>query len=188
MPAALPPDFDPSLPLTGRRENFAREYPKDRNGLRAGLRAGYSEKSAAQEASRLLKDPKVLARIDYLRKDITSKHILTATETMEEVTRLATIDIADFMEVSPNGVAKVKDLAKLPPGAGKAIRKIKQKVTSTRRGITVTTEIELWNKDPMLALLAQHHNQLKPADQKPEGVEDRMKALADKLEKAHVSG
>lgn len=45
--------------LTDKQKRFVREWLVDMNGTRAALRAGYSEKSAAQTASRLMKDPAV---------------------------------------------------------------------------------------------------------------------------------
>lgn len=45
--------------LTEKQKRFVREWLVDMNGTRAALRAGYSEKSAAQTASRLMKDPAV---------------------------------------------------------------------------------------------------------------------------------
>jgi phage terminase small subunit len=47
-----------------RYEKFACEYAIDRNGTRAAIAAGYSERSAAQQASELLRIPKVRALID----------------------------------------------------------------------------------------------------------------------------
>ena len=41
------------------RERFVREYLVDRNGTQAAIRAGYSPKTAAAQASRLLRDVKV---------------------------------------------------------------------------------------------------------------------------------
>ncbi|WP_198585325.1 terminase small subunit, partial [Escherichia coli] len=38
--------------LTDKQELFAREYLKDLNGTQAAIRAGYSEKTANEQASR----------------------------------------------------------------------------------------------------------------------------------------
>ena len=46
-------------PITDKQKRFVREWLVDMNGTRAAIRAGYSEKSAAQTASRLMKDPAV---------------------------------------------------------------------------------------------------------------------------------
>ncbi|HAL7886072.1 TPA: terminase small subunit, partial [Escherichia coli] len=40
--------------LTPKQELFCREYLKDLNGTQAAIRAGYSEKTANEQASRLL--------------------------------------------------------------------------------------------------------------------------------------
>lgn len=47
--------------LTPKERRFVWEYETDWNGTRAAIRAGYSEKSAAVTASRLLKKAKVAA-------------------------------------------------------------------------------------------------------------------------------
>ena len=45
--------------LSEKQKKFVREWLIDLCGTRAAIRAGYSEKSAAQTASRLMKDPAV---------------------------------------------------------------------------------------------------------------------------------
>ncbi len=52
--------------LSGKKKAFVEEYLKDYNGTAAAIRAGYSEKSAAQQASRLLREEAVLAYRDEL--------------------------------------------------------------------------------------------------------------------------
>ena len=47
--------------LGEKQKRFVREWLADMNGTRAAIRAGYSEKSAANTASRLMKDPAVQA-------------------------------------------------------------------------------------------------------------------------------
>ncbi len=50
----------------GKKKKFVDEYIKDFNGTAAAIRAGYSENGAAQQASRLLREPKVIAYRDAL--------------------------------------------------------------------------------------------------------------------------
>lgn len=54
--------------LGEKQKRFVREWLADMNGTRAAIRAGYSEKSAANTASRLMKDPDVQAYRDELLK------------------------------------------------------------------------------------------------------------------------
>ena len=61
------------------KEKFVKEYILTGclNGTKAAINAGYSEKTAAQAASRLLKDVKILAMIDEYKKAETKKFIRT---------------------------------------------------------------------------------------------------------------
>lgn len=54
--------------LGEKQKRFVREWLIDMNGTRAAIRAGYSEKSAANTASRLMKDPDVQAYRNELLK------------------------------------------------------------------------------------------------------------------------
>lgn len=52
-----------------QHERFCQEYVVDYNGTQAAIRAGYKEKSARQQASRLLTNANILARVHELQKD-----------------------------------------------------------------------------------------------------------------------
>lgn len=54
--------------LTAKQKRFVQEWMVDFCGTRAAVRAGYSEKSAANTASRLMKDPDVQAYRNELLK------------------------------------------------------------------------------------------------------------------------
>jgi phage terminase small subunit len=60
--------------LTPKQQRFCEEYVVDCNGTQAAIRAGYSEKTAVEQASRLLINVKVGERINELQK---SKQITT---------------------------------------------------------------------------------------------------------------
>jgi phage terminase small subunit len=49
-----------------REQLFAREYLLDLNGTQAAIAVGYSSRTAAQAASRMLKKPKVRALLAHL--------------------------------------------------------------------------------------------------------------------------
>ena len=55
--------------LSAKQKKFVREWLIDLCGTRAAIRAGYSEKSAAQTASRLMRDPAVREYRDALLKE-----------------------------------------------------------------------------------------------------------------------
>lgn len=54
------------MALSEKHELFAMEYIKDLNAAQAAIRAGYSEKTARQQGSRLLTNADIRARIDEL--------------------------------------------------------------------------------------------------------------------------
>lgn len=55
--------------LKPKHERFCQEYIIDYNGSQAAIRAGYKEKSARGQASELLTNPNILARIRELQQD-----------------------------------------------------------------------------------------------------------------------
>lgn len=63
--------------LTPQQELFCQEYIVDYNGTQAAKRAGYSDKTAAVQASRLLKNAKVLSRVRAIQKERLEKLALT---------------------------------------------------------------------------------------------------------------
>lgn len=52
-----------------KHERFCQEYVIDYNGAQAAIRAGYEEKSARKQASRLLTNADILARVRELQSE-----------------------------------------------------------------------------------------------------------------------
>ena len=71
-----------------KHERFCVEYVVDHNGSRAATRAGYSEKTAAQQASRLLTDAKIRARIAELDTAVIEKVVGSAEWIVEQAVAL----------------------------------------------------------------------------------------------------
>lgn len=72
--------------LTPKQKRFADEYLVDCNGSKAAIRAGYSQKSSAVSASRLLANPAVRAYIDCELAKIHNKNIADAEEVLAFLT------------------------------------------------------------------------------------------------------
>ena len=68
--------------LNERHQRFADEYLIDLNATRAAIRAGYSEKTAAAQASRLLKDVNISAYIRQRMGNQQEETIASADEVM----------------------------------------------------------------------------------------------------------
>lgn len=74
--------------MTKRHEVFVTEYLKHFNASEAARTAGYSERTAGEQASRLLKDARIKAAIDRRYREIIGpmeKHIKDVIHTFEDV-------------------------------------------------------------------------------------------------------
>ena len=72
--------------LNEKQQRFADEYLIDLNATRAAIRAGYSEKTAAAQAARLLKNVNVSAYIKEKMADQREDTIASADEVMRYLT------------------------------------------------------------------------------------------------------
>lgn len=88
----------PKLFLNDKQEMFCREYITDFNGTKAAIRAGYSEKSAAEQASELLTKPKIQERVDTLIEE--RARALTVTQDWV-ISRLQEVARRCLQEVRP---------------------------------------------------------------------------------------
>lgn len=72
-----------------KHEKFCHEYIKDMNATQAAIRAGYSEKTAGAQASKLLKIVNIKTRVAELREAYFNENIMTAQQVEYELTRIA---------------------------------------------------------------------------------------------------
>ena len=70
--------------LIPKIDRFVDEYMVDLNGTQAAIRAGYSAKTAAQQASRLLKNVKVQQTIATRQKDLAEKRAWDVDRLVDE--------------------------------------------------------------------------------------------------------
>jgi phage terminase small subunit len=108
--------------LTPRRWEFVRQYVALNNGSAAARRAGYSERSASSEASRLLKNDEVVAAVEWYRASEAERLGVTAERVLAELAAIAFADLGDYVRVV-KGVP-VLDMSELPAGATRAIASI----------------------------------------------------------------
>lgn len=91
--------------LTPKQERFCLEYLKDLNGKQSAIRAGYSKKTANEQASRLLTNVNVRAFIDSKKAKVEEKTLITVERV---VTNLVEIEercrqAVPVMERGPDG-------------------------------------------------------------------------------------
>lgn len=71
--------------MTGKMERFCQEYVIDYHGTEAAVRAGYSDRRAAAQASTLLKRGDIMERIAELQKEQTQRLGLSADRVVMEL-------------------------------------------------------------------------------------------------------
>ncbi|HHX7278552.1 TPA: terminase small subunit [Yersinia enterocolitica] len=74
--------------LTDKQELFAREYLKDLNATQAAIRAGYSEKTAQVQSSRLLSNVMVQQRVSELAAERNSRVGIDADYVLRQAVKL----------------------------------------------------------------------------------------------------
>lgn len=74
--------------LNPRQERFAQQYVIDGNGTRAAITAGYAEGAAHVQATRLLKDAKVKARIAELQAEAAKRNAVTIDGLLTQLAQL----------------------------------------------------------------------------------------------------
>ncbi|ENH5964863.1 terminase small subunit [Escherichia coli] len=98
--------------LTDKQELFAREYLKDLNGTQAAIRAGYSEKTANEQASRLLANVNVQKFVAELKSARVEQTGIDAAYVLRRLVEIDQMDVLDIL--MQNGELKpIKDWPKV---------------------------------------------------------------------------
>lgn len=105
------------MALTKKQQLFANEYLKDLNAKQAAIRAGYSEKTAYSQGSRMLNNVELKKYIDSQLERIKSEQIADVTEVVTYLTsvmRGETESEVVVVELMGDGISKAKNIKKLP--------------------------------------------------------------------------
>jgi phage terminase small subunit len=141
---------------------FCDNYLIHFNGAKAAEDAGYSKKTAAQQASRLLTKVKVQDYLQYRKEKIAEKLQYSQERTMLEIARVAFGDIRNLFTV--DGALKgIKDLDDDAAAIISSVEVIEEEVTakdieSDEKIVAGTTKkVKLWDKMKGLEMLAKHY-------------------------------
>ncbi|KVI72179.1 terminase [Klebsiella aerogenes] len=100
------------MALTDKQEMFCREYLVDLNATQAAIRAGYSDKTAQEQSSRLLSNVMVQNRISVLKSERNEQVGVDAAYVLRRLTEIDQMDVLDVLLA--NGELKpVKDWPKV---------------------------------------------------------------------------
>ena len=88
------------MSLTPKQQRFCEEYLIDLNGTQAAIRAGYSEKTAEVQGSRLLSNAKVKEYLQGKMDNRSERTEINSDRVLEEIGHSAFIDPAKYFDES----------------------------------------------------------------------------------------
>jgi len=153
--------------LTQRQDRFVVEYLRDLNATKAAIRAGYSARNADKIGSRLVGESRIAAIIAARQARRAKRADLTAERTLEEIRRLMTSDIGNYLDED----GKPVNIRNLPEDWRAPIERLKFDENGNIR------EIKLWSKTQAIHLAAMHLRLLVELREKRTDLEERIKAM-----------
>ena len=145
--------------LTEKQKAFVREYLIDFNATQAATRAGYSKKTARQAGTENLAKPAVAVAIQARVKKVDDRALVSATEVLVELGRLATVDVSDIFDDE----GQFRPIKELPEAVRRSISSIEMESVEVTdkdgNGSTVrrVKRLRFWDKKGALDSLGKHH-------------------------------
>src|SRR5262245_37073092 len=143
------------MPLTAKQTRFVAEYLVDLNATQAAIRAGYSRRSAEQQAYENLRKPEIAQAITAGKAQQLETANLSAARVLEELRRLAFTDFRTFFDADGN----LKPVEDLDDDQAACLASHEVVIKNGKAGDGQTVEIhkiKLWDKMRALELLAKH--------------------------------
>lgn len=137
--------------MTKKQKLFVEEYLIDLNATQAAIRAGYSAKTAQEQASRLLSNVMVQGSIAKAMAERSKRTGINQDRVIQELARIAFVNpqnVIDSEDASVRENATEDDLA--------CIQSVKVKMMSGEKGSSVEREVRLNDKMKALELLGKH--------------------------------
>lgn len=134
-----------------KQDAFVEEYLVDLNATQAAIRAGYSVKTASEQASRLLANVKVQTKIAKAMAERSKRTGINQDRVVLELARIAFVNPQNL--INPED-ASVRDNASEDDLA--CIQSVKVKTSFSDKGDMIEREVKLNDKMKALELLGKH--------------------------------
>ena len=95
-------------PLNPRQQAFIQYYMQTGNALQSYIRAGYSEKTAVNSASRLLTKSVIRAEIQRIKSEEFKKNVATSEEVMDFFSRVMRGEVKDQFGLETSVADRIK--------------------------------------------------------------------------------
>ena len=121
----------------------------------AYLKAGYKTKCPEVSASKLVRNPKVEARLAYKRAQLAIKYDVTAERVVAELAKVGFANVKRYLDKSN----EVKDLSELPDDVAAAVESVQTDIrhdSGDSKGYTEKVKLKLHSKLQALDQLGRH--------------------------------
>jgi phage terminase small subunit len=137
--------------MTPKQQRFVEEYLIDLNATQAAIRAGYSEKTAAQIGAENLIKPVVASAIASAQDARSSRTKITQDDVLQELARIGFSDMRTFANWGPRGVT-LKSVEELDDDASRCVAEVSQ--TISKEGGSI--RFKLHDKPTALINIGKH--------------------------------
>ena len=136
--------------LTEKQRRFAAEYLIDLNGTQAAIRAGYSARTANEQASRMLANVSIQQAISEAMAERSKRTGVNQDRIVQELAKSAFLKITDVVDRE----GRIKENASEDDLA--CIESIKYKHSDTETGSSTEREVKAASKLKAMELLGKH--------------------------------
>lgn len=143
--------------LSAKQQAFVEEYLVDLNATQAAIRAGYSPKTANEQAARLLAKASVSQAVAEAKARRTERTEITQDRVLQELYRLAFVDVRKFF----NADGTPKKIHELDDDAAAALNGFEvNEIVAGEVHIGETKKFKLVEKKGAIELLMRHMGML----------------------------
>jgi phage terminase small subunit len=155
--------------LTPKRQRFIQEYLVDLNATQAAARAGYSEKTADRQGSRLLKNAEVAEAVKLAQESRSKATGITAERIVAELAKLGFANMEDYYYIDANGTPRLC-LEAINRDDAAAIKELMVEESQVGDEAVVVRKIrmKLHSKREALVDLGRHLGMFKEEAERPE--------------------
>ncbi|WP_038291772.1 terminase small subunit [Zooshikella ganghwensis] len=151
--------------LTPKQAMFVKEYLVDLNATQAAIRAGYSKRTAREQAARLLSKVNIQEAIQQIQSVRAKRLTISADRIEQELARIAFSQITDVVEWRREKLNNTHEQDDKPPVEIQQVLlknsdTLPTEVTATIQEVAQTTHgvrIKLYDKLKALELLGRRH-------------------------------
>lgn len=147
--------------LTLMQKRFLKYYIQDpTNGAEAARRAGYSPKTAKEQAHALLNNSSLLPHLEKIAKSNEFDYGLEAEDILSKLGSMAEVNIFDFIDITNGRAITIKSLDDIPYEYGQFVKSMKE----SAEGIAIT----FYEKTKCLDMLARIKGMYEPTTEQDE--------------------